>query len=39
MLDLFREELILPFLATLRSFTPLTPPPGWLASRLPEHVM
>lgn len=39
MLDHFRGELVLPFLPTLRSFTPLTPPPGWLASRVPEHVM
>ena len=39
MLDYFREDLILPYLPTLRVFTPLTPPPGWLAPRLPEHVM
>jgi AraC-like DNA-binding protein len=39
MLDHFREELILPYLPTLRVFTPLTPPPGWLAQRLPDHVM
>ncbi|MGQ0712614.1 MAG: helix-turn-helix domain-containing protein [Gemmatimonadaceae bacterium] len=39
MLDHFREQLVIPYLATLRLFTPLTPPPGWLAPRLPEHVM
>ena len=39
MLDHFREELIIPYLMTLRVFTPLTPPPGWLAERLPDHVM
>lgn len=39
MLDHFRGELIVPHLATLRIFTPLTPVPGWLAPRLPEHVM
>jgi AraC-like DNA-binding protein len=39
MLDHFREQLVIPHLPTLRSFTPLTPPPGWLASRVPEHVM
>jgi AraC-like DNA-binding protein len=39
MLDHFREELIIPYLPTLRVFTPLTPPPGWLAPRLPDHIM
>jgi AraC-like DNA-binding protein len=39
MLDHFREELVVPHLATLRVFAPLTPPPGWLAPRLPNHVM
>ena len=39
MLDHFREELIIPYLLTLRVFAPLTPPPGWLAHRLPNHVM
>lgn len=39
MLDHFREELIIPYLPTLRVFAPLTPPPGWLAPRFPEHVM
>jgi AraC-like DNA-binding protein len=39
MLDHFREELVAPHLATLRVFAPLTPPPGWLAPRLPNHVM
>lgn len=39
MLDHFREELILSYLPTLRIFAPLTPPPGWLASRLPNDVM
>jgi AraC-like DNA-binding protein len=39
MLDYFRGELIIPYLTTLRMFTPLTPVPGWLAPRLPEHVM
>jgi AraC-like DNA-binding protein len=35
MLQRFREELILPHLATLRSFTPLTAPPGWVPGRAP----
>jgi AraC-like DNA-binding protein len=39
MLDCFRAELILPYLPALRAFTPLTPPPGWLAPRFPQHVM
>jgi AraC-like DNA-binding protein len=39
MLDYFREELVIPYLPTLRVFAPLTPPPGWLAERLPDHVM
>lgn len=39
MMDRFREDLVLPYLPTLRVFAPLTPPPGWLAPRLPEHVM
>ena len=39
MLDHFREVLILPYLPTLRVFAPLTPPPGWLASHLPNDVM
>lgn len=39
MLDHFCGELIVPYLAILRIFTPLTPVPGWLAPRLPEHVM
>jgi AraC-like DNA-binding protein len=39
MFEHFREELVLPHLDTLRSFTPLLPPPGWLATRLPPHVM
>lgn len=39
MLDHFRGELVLPYVPTLRLFAPLTPPPGWLASRLPDHVM
>jgi hypothetical protein len=39
MLDHFREELVIPYLAVLRVFSPLTPPPGWLASQLPSDVM
>jgi AraC-like DNA-binding protein len=39
MLDYFRAELILPYLPSLRAFAPLTPPPGWLAPRFPQHVM
>jgi AraC-like DNA-binding protein len=39
MLDRFREELVLPYLPTLRVFAPLTPPPGWLAPQLPSDVM
>lgn len=35
MLRRFREELILPFLGTLRLFTPLTAPPGWMPLRVP----
>ena len=35
MLGRFREELILPFLGTLRLFTPLTAPPGWMPLRVP----
>jgi AraC-like DNA-binding protein len=30
MLHRFREELVLPFLTTLRTFTPLSAPPGWV---------
>jgi AraC-like DNA-binding protein len=30
MLRRFREELVLPYLATFRGFTPLTGPPGWI---------
>ena len=39
LLDRFREELVLPYLPTLRVFAPLTPPPGWLAPHLPTDVM
>ena len=39
MLDHFREELVIPYLPTLRIFSPLTPPPGWLAPHLPSDVM
>ena len=39
MLDRFREELVVPYLPTLRRFAPLTPAPGWLAPRLPNSVM
>jgi hypothetical protein len=39
MLDRFREELIIPYLPTLRVFAPLTPPPGWLAAHFPDDVM
>jgi len=30
MLHRFRDELVTPFLAALRRFTPLAVPPGWL---------
>lgn len=30
MLRRFREDLVLPYLDTLRAFTPLTAPPGWM---------
>lgn len=33
MMQRFREDLVLPFTATLRTFTPLTPPPGWVSRR------
>lgn len=33
MLQRFREELILPHLGTLRRFSPLSNPPGWISSR------
>jgi len=33
MLHRFREELVLPFLPVLRTFTPLSGPPGWLPPR------
>ena len=39
MLDHFRDELVIPHLYVLRVFAPLTPPPGWLAPRLPHDVM
>lgn len=39
MLDRFREDLIIPYLSTLRVFAPLTPPPGWLAAQFPDDVM
>jgi AraC-like DNA-binding protein len=39
MLDLFREELIIPHLPTLRVFAPLVPPPGWLAPHFPRELM
>ena len=39
MLDHFRGDLVIPYLATLRDFAPLAPPPGWLAPRLDNHVM
>lgn len=35
MLRHFREALVLPHLATLRTFTPLTAPPGWVPGRAP----
>jgi AraC-like DNA-binding protein len=31
MLQRFREELVLPYLDTLRTFTPLTPPTRWMS--------
>lgn len=39
MLDHFRGELVLPYVLTLRTFAPLTPPPGWLVPHLPNDVM
>jgi len=39
MLDHFREELIISHLPTLRIFSPLAPPPGWLAPQFPNSVM
>lgn len=39
MLDRFRAELVIPYLAVLRVFAPLTPPPGWLAPHFPVDVM
>lgn len=39
MLEHFREMLILPHLETLRTFNPLAPPPGWMSTRIPPHVM
>ena len=36
MLHRFRDELVLPFLSVLRSFTPLSGPPGWLPPREPQ---
>lgn len=33
MLQRFREELVLPCLDTLRTFTPLTAPPGWMPGK------
>lgn len=38
MLHRFREELVLPFLPTLRGFTPLSAPPGWLPTALQTRV-
>ena len=39
MLAYFRGELVIPYLSVLRTFSPLAPPPGWLASQLPTDVM
>lgn len=36
MLHRFRDELVLPFLPILRTFSPLTGPPGWLPPREPR---
>ena len=33
MLQRFRDELVLPYAGTLRRFTPLAPPPGWVGER------
>jgi len=33
MLQRFRDELVLPYVATLREFRPLTAPPGWMGRR------
>ena len=39
MLQRFRDELVVPYLGTLRTFTPLTAPPGWTPARKPApHV-
>jgi hypothetical protein len=36
MLERFRAELVTPHLATLRTFHPLTAPPGW-TPRIPDE--
>jgi AraC-like DNA-binding protein len=36
MLNRFRSDLILPFLTTLREFSPLSNPPGWIGNGNPE---
>lgn len=33
MFERFRQELVLPYLGTLRELRPLTAPPGWVAAR------
>lgn len=33
MLQRFRDELVLPYAQTLKTFTPLTAPPGWIGRR------
>ena len=33
MLQRFRDELVLPYLGVLKTFTPLTAPPGWMGRR------
>lgn len=33
MFERFRQELVLPYLTTLRELRPLTAPPGWVAAR------
>jgi hypothetical protein len=30
MLQRFRDELVLPYMGTLKAFSPLSAPPGWM---------
>jgi AraC-like DNA-binding protein len=36
MLRRFREELVLPYVDTLRKFSPISAPPGWLIEKRPK---